>query len=72
VHSDGTSSTGEFLIYFCCIFTIIGIITSIVCFSLQKKYKDEVIKKHGKDFDGENEPIDDEGFWSYASCLRYT
>jgi hypothetical protein len=51
VHSGGTSSTGEFLKYFCCILTIIGVVTFIVWFFLQDKYKDELIKKHGEDFD---------------------
>jgi hypothetical protein len=59
MHSNGTSSTGGFLIYFCCILTIIDVVTFIVCFSLQEKYKDEMIKKHGECFDWENEPIDD-------------
>jgi hypothetical protein len=29
-----------------------------ICFSLQKKYKEEVVKKYGKDFNSEEEPID--------------
>jgi hypothetical protein len=58
VHSGGISSTSEFLIYFCCILTIIGVVTFTICFTLQETYKDEVIKKHDGGFDWENEPID--------------
>jgi hypothetical protein len=29
-----------------------------ICFSLQEKYKEEVVKKHGEDFNYEEEPID--------------
>jgi hypothetical protein len=43
---------------FCYIFTIIGVFTFTICFSLQKKYKEEVVKKHGEDFNYEEEPID--------------
>jgi hypothetical protein len=58
VQSGGRSSTGELLINFCYIFTIIGVVMFIICFSLPKKYKEEVIKKHGEDFNYEEEPID--------------
>jgi hypothetical protein len=51
MHSGGTNSTVEFLIYFCCILTIIDAVIFIVFFSLSEKYKDEVIKKHGEGFD---------------------
>jgi hypothetical protein len=50
MHSGGTNLIGEFLIYFCCILTIIGVVTFSVFFSLSEKYKDEVIKKHGEGF----------------------
>jgi hypothetical protein len=30
----------------------------IICFSLQEKYKEEVVKKHGEDFNYKEEPID--------------
>jgi hypothetical protein len=58
VHSGGRSSTGELLINFGYIFTIIGVVTFTICFSLQKKYKEEVIKKHDEDFNYEKEPVD--------------
>jgi hypothetical protein len=58
VQSGSRSSTGELLINFCYIFTIIGVVTFIICFSLQKKYKEELAKKLGKDFKYEEEPID--------------
>lgn len=64
MHSGGRSSTGEFLTYFCCIFTIIGVVTFTVFFSLQEKYKDEVIKRHGEDFDWQNEPIDGQAVYA--------
>jgi Ca2+/H+ antiporter len=44
VHSGGRSSTGELLTCFCCIFIIIGVVTFTIYFSLQKKYKEEVVK----------------------------
>jgi hypothetical protein len=68
MHTGGRCSTGEFLIYFGCIFTIIGVVTFTVCFSLQEKYKEEVIKKHSEDFDWQNEPIDDQAV--YANIKR--
>jgi hypothetical protein len=64
VHSGGRRSTGEFLTYFCCIFTIIGVVTFTVYFSLQKKYKDEVIKWHGEGFDWRNEPINGQAVYA--------
>jgi hypothetical protein len=52
VHSGGASSTGEFLIYVDCILTNIGVVTFMIFFSLQDKYnKEEVVKRHGEDFD---------------------
>jgi hypothetical protein len=38
-------------------FTIIGVFTFTICFSLQEKYKKELGKKHGEGFNYE-EPID--------------
>jgi hypothetical protein len=58
VHSGDTSSTDEFLIYFDCILTITDVLTFTVCFSLQAKYKEEMIKRHGEEFNWENESID--------------
>jgi hypothetical protein len=55
---DGGSSTGELLTYFCYIFTIIGVITFTIYFSLQEKYKEEVVKKYCEGFNYEEEPID--------------
>jgi hypothetical protein len=54
----GRSLTGELLTYLCYIFTIIGVLTFTNCFSLQEKYKEEVVKKHGEGFNYEEEPID--------------
>jgi hypothetical protein len=59
VHSGGRSSTGELLTNCCYIFIIIGVITFTICFSLHERYKEEVVKKHGEDFNYEEEPIDD-------------
>jgi hypothetical protein len=39
-------------------FTIIGVVTFTICFSLQEKYKEEVVKKHSESFNYEEEPID--------------
>jgi hypothetical protein len=58
VHSGGRSSTGELLINFCYIFTVIGVVTFTIYFSLQEKYKEEVVKKHGEGFNYEEDPID--------------
>jgi hypothetical protein len=58
VHSGGRSSTGEFLTYFYYIFTIISVVTFIICFSLQEKYKEEVVKQYIEGFNYEEEPID--------------
>jgi hypothetical protein len=58
VQSGGRSSTVELLTYFCYIFTLVGVVTFTICFSLQEKNKEEVIKKHGGDFNYEEEPID--------------
>jgi hypothetical protein len=48
------------LTYFCYIFTLVNVVTFTICFSLQEKYKEEVIKKHSEDFNYEEEPIDDQ------------
>jgi hypothetical protein len=80
MHSGGRRSTGEFLTYFCCIFIIIDVVTFTVCFSLQEKYKDGVVKRHGEGFDWQNEPIDGQavyanggrkarGHWDAVFCL---
>jgi hypothetical protein len=58
VQPSDRSSTGELLTYFCYIFTIIGVLTFTNCFSLQEKYKEEVVKKHGEGFNYEEESID--------------
>jgi hypothetical protein len=58
VQSSGRSLSGELLTNFSYIFTIIGVATFTICFSLQEKYKEEVVKKHGKGFNYEEEPID--------------
>jgi hypothetical protein len=34
-----------------------------VCFSLQEKYKEEVVKKYDKGFNYEEEPIDDQAIY---------
>jgi hypothetical protein len=60
MQSGGRSSTGELLTYFCYIFTLVNVVTFTICFSLQEKYKEEVIKKHSEDFNYEEEPIDDQ------------
>jgi hypothetical protein len=44
--------------YFCFIFTIISVVMFTICFSLQEKYEEEVVKKHGEGFNYEEEPID--------------
>jgi hypothetical protein len=59
VQSSGRSLTGELLTYYCYIFTLLDVVTFTIFFSLQEKYKEEVVKKHGKDFNYEEEPIDD-------------
>jgi hypothetical protein len=59
VQSGGRSSTGELLTYFCYMFTLVGVVTFTICFFLQEKYKEEVVKKHDEDFNYEEEPIDD-------------
>jgi hypothetical protein len=59
VQFDGRSSTSELLTYFCYIFNLVGVVTFAICFFLQEKYKEEVVKKYGKDFNYEVESIDD-------------
>jgi hypothetical protein len=56
--SGGRSSTCELVTYFCYIFTLVGVVIFIICFSLQEKYKEKVVKKYGEDFNYEEEPID--------------
>jgi hypothetical protein len=58
VQSGSRSSTGELLTYFCYIFTLVGVVTFTICFFLQEKYKEEVVKKYDEDFNYEVEPID--------------
>jgi hypothetical protein len=53
VQSGDQSSTGELLTNFSYMFTIIGVVTCIIFFSLQEKYKKEVVKKHGEGFNYE-------------------
>jgi hypothetical protein len=65
MHSGGRSLTGELLTYFCCIFIIIGVATFTIYFSLQKKYKEEVVKQYNEGFNYKGEPID--GRVIYAS-----
>jgi hypothetical protein len=64
VHSGGRSSIGEFLTYFCYIFTIIGVVAFIIYFSLQEKYKEKVVKQYGEDFNYEDEPIDGQAVYA--------
>jgi hypothetical protein len=59
VHFGDRSSTSELLIYFCYIFTLVGVVMFVICFSLQEKYKEEMVKKHNEDFNYEEESIDD-------------
>jgi hypothetical protein len=56
--------TGELLTYICYIFTIIGVVIFTICFSLQEKYKEEVVKKYGEDFNYEEEPIDGQAIYA--------
>jgi hypothetical protein len=58
MQSSGQSMTGELLTDFSYMFTIIGVVTFTICFSLLKKYKEEVVKKHGECFNYEEDPID--------------
>jgi hypothetical protein len=44
VQFGGRSSADELLTNFYYIFTIIGVATFTICFSLQEKYKEEVVK----------------------------
>jgi hypothetical protein len=55
----GRSSTGELWTYFCYIFTLVGVVMFMICFSLHEKYKEEVVRKHGEGLNYEEEPIDD-------------
>jgi hypothetical protein len=71
MHSDGRSSTGELLTNFYYIFTIIGVITFTICFSLQKKYKEEVVKKYGECFNYEEKLIDDRAIYDSGGGKAY-
>jgi hypothetical protein len=59
VQFGGRSSTGELLTYFCYIFTLVGVVMFMICFSLHEKYKEEVVRKHDEGLNYEEEPIDD-------------
>jgi hypothetical protein len=48
--------------HFCYIFTIIGVVMLTISFSLQEKYKEEVVKKYGEGFNYK-EPIDDRAIY---------
>jgi hypothetical protein len=63
VHSGGKSWTGELMTYFYYIFTIIDVVTFTICFSLQEKYKNEVIQKYGEGFNYEEEPINGQAIY---------
>jgi hypothetical protein len=58
VQSSGRSLVGELLTNFSYICIIIGVVTFTICFSLQKKYKEEVVKKNGEGFNYEEDSID--------------
>jgi hypothetical protein len=58
VQSGGRSLTSELLTYFCYIFTLVGVVTFTICFFLQEKYKEGVVKNRSEDFNYEEEPID--------------
>jgi hypothetical protein len=57
VHFGDRSSTGELLTYFCYIFTIISVVMFTIWFSLQEKYKEEVVKKYCEGFKYEGGPL---------------
>jgi hypothetical protein len=44
MQSGGRSTTGGLLTYFCYIFTLVSVVMFTICFSLQEKYKEEVVK----------------------------
>jgi hypothetical protein len=71
VQSDGRSSTDELLTYFCYIFTLVGVVMFIICFSLQEKDKKEVVKKHGEDFKYEEDPIDGRAVYDSGGRKAY-
>jgi hypothetical protein len=50
-------------------FTIISVVTFTICFSLQEKYKEEVVKKHGEGFNYEEEPIDGRAIYD-SGCRK--
>jgi hypothetical protein len=57
VQSGGRSSTGELLTNFSYMFTIIGVVTFTICFSLQEKYKEEVVKNMTKASNTRRSPL---------------
>jgi hypothetical protein len=42
----------------------IGVVTFTVCFSLQEKYKEKVVKRHDEGFNWPNKPIDDRAIYA--------
>jgi hypothetical protein len=48
VQSGGRSSTSELLTYFCYIFTLVSVVKFTICFSLQEKYQEEMVKNMAK------------------------
>jgi hypothetical protein len=63
VQSGGRSSTHELLPNFCYIFTIIDVVTFTICFPLQEKYKEKVVKKYGEGFNYDEEPINGQAIY---------
>ena len=59
MHSGGVSSTGELLKNFDWALTNFGALKFTVCFYLQEKYGEEVVKSHGEDYDWRKGPIDE-------------
>jgi hypothetical protein len=42
----------------------IGIVTFTICFSMQEKYKEEVVKQYGESFNYEEKPIDGQAVYA--------
>jgi hypothetical protein len=63
--------TGELLPNFCYIFTIIGVVTVTIFFSLQEMYKEDMVKKHGEGFNYEVEPIDGRAIYDSRGGKAY-
>jgi hypothetical protein len=57
VHFGGGNSIGEFLTYFDWILTNIGFVTFTVCFYLQEKCAEKVVKTHFEGYDWQNAPL---------------